>query len=427
MADKTLASYYDETLKCVRCGLCQAVCPVFAVERSESAVARGKVQIVRAVLENRIGGDASVRERVFACLNCDACTANCPSGVAITEVVLAARAELRRTLGQPAVERLLLRDLLASPTCLELGGTALALYERSGLRWLAHKSRLLEAFPGEVAAKEGMLPGPAAARGARQTLPCVSTPAKKKRRVAYFLGCVTNVVYQQVARAVVDVLIRNDCEVVVAPDLRCCGMPHRNYGDTETAARLEGHNTARLNGLDVDAVVTDCATCGSTLRAYSGLRAPVYDVNAFLADQIGFAEPGEGSPLRVTYHDPCHLARGQNVRAAPRQVLQAIPGVKLVEMAEADRCCGGAGTFALMHHEVSMAILDRKIDNAAATRAEVVATACPACRMQLAHGLARLSRRQSNAEGPRRVIHPVELLAAAYAHAPRRVGQTERR
>ena len=411
--DVNLRDYYDESLKCVRCGLCQAVCPVFAVERSESSVARGKVQIVRALLEQRIDPSAPARERIFLCLNCDACTANCPSGVAVTDVILAARAQLVRDLRQPLVERLLLREVLAHPGRVELGAAALAVYQQTGIRWLAHKVGLLHLVPGNLAVKEELVPAARSTTPARKSLPAVSGPAEAKYRVAYYLGCVTNVMYQSTARAVVEVLQRNGCQTLIPSGLRCCGMPHRNYGDVEVAARLEEHNTAALNALAVDAIVTDCATCSATLRRYGGLKTPVFDINQFLVDSLGVASPERPLPGRATYHDPCHLVRGQGVREAPRQILRSIPELDFAEMAEADRCCGGAGAFAVAHYDLSMQILDRKIKNAAATKADLLATSCPACRMQLSHGVARYAAADA-AGGPREVVHPVELLARAY-------------
>lgn len=409
-----LRAYYDETLKCARCGLCQAVCPVFSVERTESSVARGKVQIARALLEDRLDASSPVRERVFLCLNCEACEANCPSGVAITGVILATRNQLLRDLGQPALERLILREVLGQPQRMELGGTALALYQQTGLRWLAHKTKLLDLMPAGLGEKERMLPSALRPMPARKKLPVVSGPADPKYRVAYFLGCVTNVMYQRVGQSVAEVLRRNGCQVLIPEGLRCCGMPHRNYGDAEMAARLEEHNTKQLNEIAVDAIVTDCATCGSSLRGYTGLKAPVYDISEFLADHTGIAEPTRPVPVKVTYHDPCHLVRGQKVSEAPRKVLHSIPEVEFVEMAESDRCCGGAGTFALLHYEQSMQILDRKIGNAVASGAEVIATGCPACTMQLSHGVNRYAKANPRRPRPHEVVHPVELLARAY-------------
>ena len=408
-ASADLRSYYDESLKCVRCGLCQAVCPTFAVERREAAVARGKVQLVRALLEGRLAPSTPVRERLFLCLNCGACTANCPSGVAVADLILAARSQLLADLGQPAVERLLLNDVLARPSGLRLAGAALDLYRRSGLRWLAHKAGLLRALPGDLGEAEALLPAPA--RDGRRPY-VVDPPEHPKHRVAYFAGCLTTVLYPDLAGTVVAVLRRQGCEVVMPAGLSCCGMPHRSYGDRAKAEELEGRNAERLNAAGVEAIVTDCATCGAGLKGYGGLRPPVYDLNEFLAEKIALASPERPLPLRVTYHDPCHLGRGQGVREAPRRLLRQIPSLEFVEMAEADRCCGGAGTFALTHYAASTQILERKVANAATTEAAIVATGCPACRMQLNHGLAR--RAAAGRASPAEALHPVELLARAY-------------
>ena len=237
-------------------------------------------------------------------------------------------------------------------------------------------------------------------------------PEYPKYKVAYFPGCVTSVVYPDLARTVVAVLQHNGCQVVVPEGLGCCGTPHRAYGDTAAAAALEEDNSELLNDAQVEAVVTDCATCGAGLSAYSYLRMPVYDVSEFLVERLGLTAPQRELPLRVTYHDPCHLARGQGVREAPRRLLGAIPGLELVEMDEADRCCGGAGTFSLVHPETSRAVLARKIANAAVTGAAVIATGCPSCLLQIGYGL-RLATARGDA-APAETAHPVELLARAY-------------
>ncbi|MHB1132908.1 MAG: (Fe-S)-binding protein [Chloroflexota bacterium] len=402
-----LQAQYDETLKCVRCGLCQAVCPVYAVERNEAAVARGKVQLVRGLLEGRLQATQAVRERLFLCLNCGACTANCPSGVAVSEVMLAGRAQLLREVGRPLVERLLMREGLASRRAVQMAGLGLALYKRSGLRWLAHRYELLRHLPQSVSRAEALLPSQPRPRPF-----AAEPPARPKYLVAYFPGCVSSVLYPDLARTVVAVLQRNGCQVVVPQGLGCCGAPHRAYGDTVAAEAREAENTQLLNDAGVEAVVTDCATCGAGLSGYSYLRLPVYDISEFLVEKLGLAAPERELPMRVTYHDPCHLARGQGVREAPRRLLAAIPGVDLVEMAEADRCCGGAGTFALAHAETAQQITERKVANAAATGASVVATGCPACLMQIGHGL-RLAAARSVA-APTETAHPIELLARAY-------------
>ena len=414
-----LSEWYNETRRCMRCGLCRGACPVFDVVDTEPSASRGKVQLVRALLEERLEPTETLKQLVSLCLNCGACAANCPSGVRVHEIVLSARAELMSQLGQPLMERLMLRGVAADSGRLALGSKATALYQKTGLRWLAHKTRLLDALPGDLRGKDKFIPN-LPLRSARGRIPPLSGPKDAKARVAYFLGCTSNLLEPSLAVTLVRVLARNNYQVLVPPKLECCGMPHLSYGDVETARRLERANVEALNQLEVDAIVVDCATCGSTIKRYEGLKAPVYDICEYAADNLGMdLANSHGFRARVTYHDPCHLVRGQSISAAPRQMLRSIPDVEFVEMAEADRCCGGGGSFNLTHYEVSMSILDRKTTNILETGAEVVATGCPSCRMQLRHGLKREKERRktrglaNSTDLPQEVLHPIELVARA--------------
>ena len=209
-------------------------------------------------------------------------------------------------------------------------------------------------------------------------------------------------------KAVIRVLEQHDCEVLIPTEVQCCGMAHIGYGDLETARELAKNNMKWLMETKADFIVTDCATCGATLKEYNELvpgseafTAKVFDISEFLVDKVGLRvgeKPVEGI---VTYHDSCHLNRAQKVNSAPRAILKAIPGLTFKEMPEADRCCGGAGTFNMRHYDVSMKILDRKIKNVKSVSPTMVAVGCPGCSMQIAYGLER-----NGVDIP--VIHPVE-------------------
>ncbi|MHB8993303.1 MAG: (Fe-S)-binding protein, partial [Chloroflexota bacterium] len=243
---------------------------------------------------------------------------------------------------------------------------------------------------------------------------------ERQYRVAYFIGCATNLLYPEVAASMLRVLYANNTEVLV-PEVVDCGKPPMVYGDLEAARGLARKNIDALHGLDVDAIVTDCATCGSFLKEYGKLMAedPHYaekaravsgkmkDVSEFLAGIQLNDEMGEVKS-KITYHDPCHLVRFQKVSAQPRKLLKGIPGLEFKEMAEADMCCGGAGSFSLTHYDLSQQVLGRKMGNASRTGAGYLATGCPACMMQLSGGIRQ--------EGmPVEVIHTVQLLDRAYA------------
>jgi glycolate oxidase iron-sulfur subunit len=267
---------------------------------------------------------------------------------------------------------------------------------------------------------EAMLPNKLPLRGTRHKLPDVVTARGERRaHVAYFLGCVQGVMMAEGSKATVEVLAENGCDVVIPSNVKCCGMPMVGYGFKDTAREMARHNIDLLLGLNVDAIVTDCATCGSSLKEYAHwladdaeyaeraeqFAAKVRDISEFLAE-IGIRPPKGRVDARVTYHDPCHLCRAQGVRQQPREMLRAA-GVELVEMEGADTCCGSAGTQLITHYHTSVGVLDRKMDSVAETQAEVVASGCPGCQMQLTLGV---KRRGLEAK----VVHPSQLLAQAY-------------
>jgi glycolate oxidase iron-sulfur subunit len=276
---------------------------------------------------------------------------------------------------------------------------------------------LLPLHLGEAA----KMPPTATVRPLRGRLP-EATPAQgeRKYRVGFFLGCAQSLLYADTSAGTVRVLARNGAEVVTPRATVCCGMPAMAYGDLDTAMKLARQNIDLFEEAGVDAVVTDCATCGEFGKQYRDLlkHDPAYaekaarysdkmkDISEFLADIPMDDRLGEVR-AKVTYHDPCHLVRGQGIASQPRKLLRMIPGVELVEMKEANWCCGGAGTYMLTHHEMSMGILDRKMANAGATDAEVIASGCPVCQMQLGYGVKRASLKM-------KVTHPIALLDKAY-------------
>ncbi len=238
--------------------------------------------------------------------------------------------------------------------------------------------------------------------------------ARPGRGVAYFIGCGTNFQVPDAGEAAMRVLHAGGCEIVVAEHV-CCGLPPYSYGDLEAAEGLIGTNVRTLGALGCDYVVAECGSCTSFLRKYGELggaegEALAVKVRDFTQIEAGLEAPRLREPLRVTYHDPCHLARGAGVRDEPRELLRRA-GCELVELEEADWCCGGAGTYNIMHPELSLAILERKMRNIAATGVEIVATACPSCIIQLRFG----ARRFPDVLGGRKieVLHVAEILARA--------------
>jgi glycolate oxidase iron-sulfur subunit len=303
---------------------------------------------------------------------------------------------------------------------METATLPLRIYERSGLRKLVYLLRLDRLLPGQMRDLEAMLPH-LPQRPLRRVLPEI-TPARgqEKYRVGFFLGCAQSLLFADESAASVRVLSRNGCTVLTPKEVKCCGMPALGYGRLDLVRAQAKHNIEEFEKTGVETIVTDCATCGSTLKDYgemlqsesewaeraAAFSARVRDVSEFLAE-IPLEKPKGRVEARVTYHDPCHLRRAQKVWKQPRDLLALIDGLDFVELPEADWCCGSAGSQLISHYETSLKVMNRKLNNLASTGAEVVASGCPGCQMQLNTAVRRGGLNM-------RVVHPLTLLDEAY-------------
>lgn len=409
--------------KCRSCGTCRSVCPIFDEVGNECGTARGKVSLVRAVLDGDLEISAIFDDRIQLCLNCKACIDACPNDVRVDDLVLAARSGLVEAGRLPFLKRLIFRQLLRRGRLLPPVGRLASFFQRFVLRGLPKESAFRALLPAAGIDRDRTFPD-FAPRSFIETTPEMLRPAgpladvsggsggasggdaepgaderariaREAGRVAYFVGCATNLLYPETGRAVADALRRSGVTVVVPKGQVCCGTPVFNAGDFVTARELARKNIEVLEDANVDAVITACASGGLALkREYEellgiegGVGIPVFDVTEFLALRGAFSAAvgasATGRTLRVTYHDPCHLARGQGVRDEPRAILRSLPGVEFVEMREADRCCGGAGTFSLTHYDVAKSIGEKKMAAVRDAHVDVVVTVCPSCVMQL--------------------------------------------
>lgn len=404
--------------RCVQCGLCLSFCPTYRLLGTEMDAPRGRLFQMRALAEGKIRlADGRFREHIYRCLDCRACETACPSGVRYGALVGAARG----LLGPTAAQRLVL-GVVASPRAWELVGLKLRLYQRGGIQALVRGSGLLRLLPGGIANWEALLP-PLQGGVRRPKLP-EFTPAKDKAkyRVAFLAGCVMSQFFGETNQATVRVLAENGCEVLTPQGQVCCGALHLHAGDGRRAQGLARRNIDAFEGAGAEAIIVNAAGCGATMKEYGALLAhdPQYAARAqaFSRQVKDIAEflteiplrPPEG-PIRktVTYQDACHLAHAQRIREPPRRLLRSIPGLKLVEMREADWCCGSAGVYNLVHYEMSMKLLDQKMAHIAATGAEIIAAGNAGCIIQLAYGVRRKGLRAE-------VVHPVELLDRSYRY-----------
>ncbi len=375
--------------------------------------------LARKGLEGELKLSSNLIEQMYGCFACMACNDLCPVGIRPAELALSMR-HVQEQLHPAKWKQILFNDLMSNTGRLETATLPLRLYERLGIRRLVYLLGLNRLLPGRIRDLEAMLPR-LPQRPLRRVLPEITkTRGTERYRVGFFLGCAQSLLFADQSAATLRVLSRNECTVITPREIECCGMPARGYGRVDLVEKHARHNIAVFERYNVDVIVADCATCGSMLKEYDSIlsqdsewaeraeafKHKVRDISEFIAE-IPLLKPEKRMDMKVTYHDPCHLRRGQHIWKEPRQILSLIDGVELVEMRDPDSCCGSAGSQLITHYDTSWKVLGRKLDSVAHTEARVVASGCPGCRMQLNAGLRR--RRLSA-----RVVHPVTLLDEAY-------------
>jgi glycolate oxidase iron-sulfur subunit len=413
--------------RCVHCGLCLNACPTYRDLGVEMDSPRGRIYQMAQVAAGAPINDA-YREHIDLCLACRACESACPSGVPYGRLVEDARAEIetntRRGWLARNVRSFLFGRMLPSPALLTAAGALLYLYQASGLQSLV-RALGLPRLLGSAADREALLPDaeiPFFFREYGKTFPAVGT---QRYRVAFVAGCVANVSFARLNEATVRVLRANGCDVVIPAAQTCCGALQVHAGVRDVARRLARRNIDAFTPLNdkagFDAIVSNAAGCGSTLKEYGELLAHDRDYatralqfSAMMRDATEFLASIELNPAMkpvnatVTYQDSCHLAHGQKIRSAPRKLLRAIPGIEFREMPMADACCGSAGIYNALHTDMSMRILEKKMDNVNIVSAQIVATANPGCMLQLRAGVRKWGQKDV------RVAHVIEILDEAY-------------
>lgn len=406
--DSPLApSIRERLLECVHCGLCLNACPTYLELGVEADSPRGRIHLLRAVADGTQEWNQEVAVHLDRCLGCLACERSCPSGVRYGEILEDARRRMRKMPRLRSWSRRLraagVRMIFPYRTRTRLFLAPLRLADRTGfgnvVRRLVPKARLVPPISRRPRLRR-FYP----AEGA------------ERRRVALFLGCAGFELQPEIAAATVKVLNRNGVAVRVPSGQGCCGALALHEGDVGRARAFARANIEALCGHDP--VVVGAAGCGAVMKRYGELLAGdpsgtaarefaqrVRDVTELVAEHLHV--PPRPLPLRVVYHEACHLVHAQQVHDPPRRILRAIPGLELVPLAESDVCCGSAGSYNLTEPELARRLGLRKARHVAASGAQCVAVANPGCAAQIGAALRELG-------SPVRVAHPVELLAQAY-------------
>lgn len=414
----------EDMYKCVHCGFCLQACPTYLETGLETESPRGRIALMKAVNERRIGFTPTVFQHWDLCIQCRACEVACPSGVPYGRLIESTMAQVQKHRKSGLISgfaaRMLLKKILPSQRMLLLLVSCLKLYKMTGVRWLVRKSHMLKLLSKRLASLEESTPQ---INGNRfKTNDRVIIPEGNLRaKVALLSGCIMPLVNGPEMEAMVRVLVRNGCEVVVPRNQGCCGAINSHVGDLDTARMLARKNVDIFLGLDIDTLVVGSAGCGSRMKEYGDLlrhdtlyseRAErlslmVKDIHEFLVE-LPMVPPSGNAKYRVTLQESCHLAHAQRITEAPIQILRSIPGVELVEMEDSSKCCGAGGTYTITQRDFSLRLLDSKMSVVKGASPDVLATMNPGCYMQLQYGVQRANMNTS-------VKYVTDLLDEAYA------------
>ena len=406
---------------CVHCGFCLPTCPTYALWGEEMDSPRGRIYLMDLVGEGAASFDDTLVRHFDTCLGCMACVTACPSGVQYDKLLESMRPQIERQHARSWRDRAFRRAIFALfpyPRRLRLAALGGILYQRSGVARLLRKRNLLDRLPARMRAVESLMPPVKLRDLVAQPPERVAAAGTQRRRVAVLTGCVQRVFFSGVNAATVRTLAAEGCEVLIPRDQACCGALSMHTGREPEALDRARQTIATFEAYDVNAVVVNVAGCGSAMKDYGHLlrddpdwsaraaafSAKVRDVTEVLAELEPQA-PRHPIPARVAYHDACHLGHAQGVRAQPRAVLRTIPDLTVVDIPEAELCCGSAGVFNLLEPEAAAELGQRKVDNVRAVHPDAVATANPGCLLQIRSHLGETATMP--------LLHPVELVDAS--------------
>ncbi len=426
MGNGLLAKFnMDEIMNCMHCGFCLPACPTYRETGMEYASPRGRIALMKGVAKEQLSIDEEFENNMYLCLGCRACETACPAGVPYGSLVETARDVVeghKKQKEKPSMIRtVVFEELFSKPKRMKWLGTALWAAQAAGMQKLADKTGLIQILPKPMAEMQKAVDTIASPWERKKRQSVMKTEQKRLYKVGLFTGCVMDVMFYETNQATARLLLKAGCDVQFVENQSCCGALHAHSGEKDGAKELAKRNIEAFEKADVDFIVNNAGGCGAALKEYHHWfhddpewkeRAKVFvakmrDANELLAElpQITFSKP---LSVRVTYQDSCHLAHGQGVRNQPRQLIRSIPGVEYVELANADSCCGSAGIYNITNYDMSMQILDGKMEHVKETKAHYVVTSNPGCLLQMKNGIIR-----AGMEGKMEAIHIMDLLDRA--------------
>ena len=429
---------YDELMNCTRCGFCLPSCPTY-IETGQDEVhsPRGRIALMKGLVDGVIEPSEDVKRSIDMCLGCRACEPVCPSGVQFGHLLEQARDAIYQTNNQSLLEKttrsFAFNQLFPHQNRMRNVTSLVGLYQRSGLQTVAHKTKLINIVPKDLRAMEKVLPKVPKRKQMKQRPTEVAAIAPKKKRVAFFSGCLMDTMFLQTNDATIKLLQYAGCDIVIPKTQACCGALHGHSGERERAMEMAKQNIAAFEDEKVDYIITNAGGCGAFLNDYEYLlqedpewksRAAAFshkikDISSILIDlQFDQLDLHVDDQI-VTYQDSCHLKNGQKTFMEPRKLIEAIDGVTYIEMRDASRCCGSAGIYNIVESEMSMQILDYKMTQAKQTAAKTIVTANPGCLLQMKLGIER-----EGLASTVKAVHLVDFLLEAYERAQETVTTT---
>ncbi|MEP9407229.1 (Fe-S)-binding protein [Peribacillus frigoritolerans] len=420
----------DELLNCMRCGFCLPHCPTYiesGLEESHSP--RGRIALMKAVADGVIEPDEDVERSLSLCLGCRACEPVCPSGVKYGHLLEEARDIIhqnkKHSFPVKTIRKAVFSGLFPHQERMQTMTSLLGFYQKSGLQYMARKTGVLNMLPDNLSAMEKVLPKvpkKSEMKNRPTELPAIGTPLKK---VAFFSGCLMDTMFLETNKATLKLLQLAGCEIVIPKSQTCCGALHGHSGEKAGAKQLAKRNIEAFETEGVDYIITNAGGCGAFLIDYDHLlqdeqewydraisfKNKLKDISQILVDlrfqeKVRLKLPAQS----VTFQDSCHLRNVMNTSSAPRILLQSIEGIDFREMKDADRCCGSAGIYNIVESEMSMNILDPKMEHTKSTQADIVVTANPGCLLQMQLGIER-----ENLGECTKAVHIADLLIKAVA------------